>query len=440
MGSELLAALMFPALFVLIFCGIPIAFALLGTAFLFGLPLFAELIGIQLYNTVLQVATQYVLSAAPPFVFMGAMLEKSGIGERLFAAMQLWLGRLPGGLALATMSMAALFAASTGIVGAVEVVIGMMAIPVMMSCAYNRSLIAGTICAGGSLGTMIPPSLVIVIYAAVAKMSVGQLFAGVLFPAAIMIFLFLGYIVLRCVLRPEDGPPVSSEEMRLPLPRKLYITATALLPALALIVAVLGSILIGVASPTEAASVGALGTVVLTIMYRRLTWRVLVETLKRTLLINTMLMMIVVSGTMFSNIFRVHGGNQLVTQFVSFMDLTPFWTVSLFLLIVFLVGFILDWVSVVLICLPVFLPVMDGLGIDPIWFAITMIIVIQTSYLTPPMAPSIFYLKSIAPPEIGYRDMYQGVAPFVVCQIIVLILVMFYPELSTYLPARLVGE
>ena len=440
MGSELLAALMFPALFGLIFCGIPIAFALFGTAFLFGLPLFAELIGIQLYNTVLQVATQYVLSAAPPFVFMGAMLEKSGIGERLFKAMQLWLGRLPGGLALATMSMAAVFAASTGIVGAVEVVIGMMAIPVMMSHAYNRSLIAGTICAGGSLGTMIPPSLVIVIYAAVAKMSVGQLFAGVLFPAAIMIFLFLGYIVLRCVLRPEDAPSVSSEEMRLPLPQKLYITATALLPALALIVAVLGSILIGVASPTEAASVGALGTVVLTIMYGRLTWRVLIETLKRTLLINTMLMMIVVSGTMFSNIFQVHGGNRLVSQLVSVMDLTPFWTVFLFLLIVFLVGFILDWVSVVLICLPVFLPVMDGLGIDPMWFAITMIIVIQTSYLTPPMAPSIFYLRSIAPPEIGYRDMYQGVAPFVVCQVIVLVLVMFYPEISTYLPARLVAE
>ena len=226
----------------------------------------------------------------------------------------------------------------------------------------------------------------------------------------------------------------------MPLPQKLYITATALLPALALIVAVLGSILIGVASPTEAASVGALGTVVLTIMYRRLTWRVLIETLKRTLLINTMLMMIVVSGTMFSNIFQVHGGNRLVSQLVSVMDLTPFWTVSLFLLIVFLVGFILDWVSVVLICLPVFLPVMDGLGIDPMWFAITMIIVIQTSYLTPPMAPSIFYLRSIAPPEIGYRDMYQGVAPFVVCQVIVLVLVMFYPEISTYLPARLVAE
>ncbi|MCG8692754.1 MAG: TRAP transporter large permease subunit, partial [Minwuiales bacterium] len=203
MSGETYAALMFPALFLLVFLGIPISFALFGIAFLFGIPIFKDFIGLQLYGSILQTATQYLLSAVPPFVLMGAVLERSGIAERLFKAMQLWLGRLPGGLALATISMAAVFAASTGIVGAVEVVIGIMTIPVMLSYHYSRSLVAGTICAGGSLGTMIPPSVVVVIYASVAQMSVGQLFAGILLPGVIMIGLFLGYIVIRCVLRPE---------------------------------------------------------------------------------------------------------------------------------------------------------------------------------------------------------------------------------------------
>ena len=421
MSGETYAALMFPALFLLVFLGIPI---------------FKDFIGLQLYGSILQTATQYLLSAVPPFVLMGAVLERSGIAERLFKAMQLWLGRLPGGLALATISMAAVFAASTGIVGAVEVVIGIMTIPVMLSYHYSRSLVAGTICAGGSLGTMIPPSVVVVIYASVAQMSVGQLFAGILLPGVIMIGLFLGYIVIRCVLRPEDGPPAVSKDDDTPLGQKLWVTLTALLPATGLIVAVLGSIMVGIASPTEAASVGALGAIVLTVAYGRFNTEMAIDTLKRTLLINCMIMMIVVGGTMFAAIFQVHGGHRLVGNVVDYLDLAPAAMLVMMLLIVFLAGFILDWVSVVLICLPIFLPLIKSIGVDPIWFAVLMIIVIQTSYLTPPMAPSIFYLRSIAPPEIGYRDMYMGVAPFVVCQVLVLVLVVLFPALAEYLPAQ----
>ena len=436
MSGETYAALMFPALFLLVFLGIPISFALFGIAFLFGIPIFKDFIGLQLYGSILQTATQYLLSAVPPFVLMGAVLERSGIAERLFKAMQLWLGRLPGGLALATISMAAVFAASTGIVGAVEVVIGIMTIPVMLSYHYSRSLVAGTICAGGSLGTMIPPSVVVVIYASVAQMSVGQLFAGILLPGVIMIGLFLGYIVIRCVLRPEDGPPAVSKDDDTPLGQKLWVTLTALLPATGLIVAVLGSIMVGIASPTEAASVGALGAIVLTVAYGRFNTEMAIDTLKRTLLINCMIMMIVVGGTMFAAIFQVHGGHRLVGNVVDYLDLAPAAMLVMMLLIVFLAGFILDWVSVVLICLPIFLPLIKSIGVDPIWFAVLMIIVIQTSYLTPPMAPSIFYLRSIAPPEIGYRDMYMGVAPFVVCQVLVLVLVVLFPALAEYLPAQ----
>ena len=436
MSGEVLAALMFPALFVLVFLGIPIAFALFGIAFFFGLQIFGEVIGLQLYNTVLQVATQYLLSAVPPFIFMGAMLERSGIAERLFGALQLWLDRLGGGLALATMLMGAIFAASTGIVGAVEVVIGLMAIPAMMSYGYRRSLIAGTICAGGSLGTMIPPSLVVVIYASVAQMSVGQLFAAMLIPGGIMVVLFLGYIVLHCVLRPEDGP-AAAEVADVPFWEKVQITFLALVPATLLIVAVLGSILFGVASPTEAASVGAVGVVVLAGLYGKLDFLTMFEALRSTVIVNSMIMLIVTTGTMFSNIFRIHGGHRLVDNTLSYLDLSTDATVALCLFIVFLLGFILDWVSIVLICLPIFLPALAGHGIDPVWFAVLMMIVIQTSYLTPPMAPSIFYLRSIAPPEITYRDMYLGVVPYIFCQVVVLILVLLVPWLATYLPAAL---
>lgn len=431
---------MFAVLFVLVFVGIPISFALLATAFVFGLPLFGEkVIGIQLYGMILQTATQYLLSAVPPFVLMGCILERSGIAERLFQVMQLWLGRMPGGLALATITMGAIFAASTGIVGAVEVVIGVMTIPVMLQYGYSRNLIAGTICAGGSLGTMIPPSLVAVIYASIANMSVGKLYAAMLLPGLLMVGLFLLYIIGRCLLRPQDGPPVARDQMQMPLADKIKLTITGLVPALLLIVAVLGTTMFGIASPTEAASVGAFAALVLTALYRRLSWAVIRDALERTLLINCMILLIVVGGTMFASIFRLHGGEKLVQAMVSDLGLSAALAILICMAIVFAAGFILDWVSIVLICLPIFLPIVVALKIDPLWFATLMVIVIQTSYLTPPMAPSIFYLKSIAPKEIGYRDMYLGVAPFVIMQLLTLLAVALFPALATYLPAQLTG-
>ncbi len=438
MDGQTLAALMFPLLFLFVFLGIPVAFALIATAFLMALPVFGALASLQIYGVIQHTASQFLLSAVPAFVFMGVMLESSGISERLFRAMQIWLGRLPGGLSLATIGMAAVIAASTGIVGAVEVVIGVMAIPIMMRYAYDRSLIAGTICAGGSLGTMVPPSIVVVIYASISNQSVGKLFAAVLLPAGIMVALFLGYILVRALLRPEGSPAVA-EGGDLSLAEKLKITATGMVPAIGLIAAVLGAIIFGVATPTEAASIGALGAVVLTMAYGRFSFAVLADTLRRTLLINCMILLIVVGGNIFAGIFRLHQGNQLVQGLVSTLDLPSWGVVGVLLLLVFVAGFILDWVSVVLITLPIFLPILAGQGIDPIWFATVMIIVIQTSYLTPPMAPSIFYLRSIAPPEITFGDMYRGVMPFIACQAIVLLLVLLFPWLATYLPSQIQG-
>ena len=438
MSGELLAGLMFPCLFLLIFLGIPIAFALLTTAALFALPLFGDGVALQLYAGVTQTASNFVLSAVPPFVFMGFMLERSGIAEKLFEAMQMWLGRLPGGLALATMAMAGFIAATTGIVGAVEVLIGVMAIPAMLSYSYSKSLVSGVICAGGSLGTMIPPSLVVVIYASVANISIGQLFSAILLPGALMVGCFFLYILVLCWLRPVLGPPVARADLP-PIGRRLLFTATALVPVVLLILAVLGAIMFGIASPTEAASVGALGALLLTIVYGRFTWSVLFGTLRQTLIVNCMILLIVVGGSIFAGTFRIHGGNSLVVDLVEGLGFGDMGAVLLMLFIVFIAGFILDWVSVVLICLPIFIPILDAAAVDPIWFAVLMIVVIQTSYLTPPMAPSIFYLRSIAPPEIGYMDMYRGVLPFVAIQIICLFSVFIAPPLATWLPTLLVN-
>ncbi len=439
MPDGMLASSMFLMLFGFIFLGIPVSFSLIGTAFLYGIMAFGDSLGAVLYDRVFGIATSPVLPAVPLFIFMGAMLERSAIAEKLFDVMLLWLGRLPGGLAVATIAMSAVFAAATGIIGAVEAVIGMMAIPAMMRLKYDKGLISGTICAGGSLGTIIPPSIVVIIYASIAEISIGELFAGIMIPGGLMVAFFLIYVVVRSALRPQDGPPVSREITDIPLGEKLSRTFTALVPAVALIFAVLGAILAGIASPTEAASVGAIGAVLLTVLYREFSFGLLVRSLSKTLTITAMVMLIVVGGTGFSSVFLVLGGNTLIDDVVTFLDLGPAGSVALFLFIVFLLGFVLDWVTVVLICVPLFMPILKAFNIDQIWFAVMMMIVIQTAYLTPPMAPAIFYLRTIAPPEISYRDMYIGAIPFVLLEVLVLAAVALFPSAATYLPSLMVG-
>lgn len=426
---------MFPVLFALILMGAPVAFSLIATSFGFALIAFGDLAPIQLYRFVERVAAQPTFAAIPLFIFMGSMLERSGIAERLFEAMRLWLGRLPGGLSLAAIAMCAIFAAGTGIVGAVEVMVGMMAIPAMMRCKYDHGLITGTICAGGSLGTMIPPSIVVVVYATQGRLSIGDLFAAVLIPGGIMVALFLGYAMLRAYLRPQDAPPVSREELDVPLGLKLQIAAVSILPALALVAAVVGSIMAGIAAPTEAAGVGALGTILLTASYGRLSPRVLWEAARSTLVVTAMVMFIIVGGTMFTSTFQINGGRQLIQTGLAVLDMSPTQTVFAVLLIILILGFVLDWISILLICVPIYEPLLSASGIDPLWFAVMAIITIQTSYLTPPMAPSLFYLKSIAPPEITYRQMCLGVFPFVGCQLLVLFIVYFIPATATWIPS-----
>lgn len=435
----MLPLLMFAVLFVLVFIGVPVAFSLMIVAVAFGYTVFGDLIILQLYGPLLNTASNFVLAAIPLFIFMGAVLERSGIAKRLFYALQLWLGGFPGGLALSTIAMCAIFAAASGVVGAVEIVVGLMAIPPMMKAGYKNDLIAGTICAGGSLGTIIPPSVIVVVYASIAQLSIGQLFAASILPGVLMVVFFVGYVLVRSILRPMDAPALPAADLDVPTRDKLKISLTAMFPPLALIVMVLGSLLAGIASATEAAAVGAAGTLLLTFMFRELNMKLLVDSLGVTLRITSMIMLIVAGGTMFTSIFAVTGGGNLVRDTVATIGYGNIGIIAFFLTVVFFAGFVLDWVSIVLIFIPIFAPIVKQSGIDPIWFAMMVLVVIQTSYLTPPMAPSIFYLRSIAPKSMTYGQMYRGVLPFVGAQMLVLVAIILFPALVTWLPEVLVG-
>jgi tripartite ATP-independent transporter DctM subunit len=431
--------LMFAVLFLLVFAGIPVAFSLIIVSVTFGYMVFGDLIILQLYGPLLHTASNFVLAAIPLFIFMGAILERSGIAKRLFYALQLWLGGMPGGLALSTIAMCAIFAAASGVVGAVEIVVGLMAIPAMAKVGYRNELIAGTICAGGSLGTIIPPSVIVVVYASIAQLSIGKLFAASIIPGVLMVGFFVAYILIRSKLHPEDAPPLPKEDRAIPLPKKLRVTFTALLPPLALIILVLGSLLTGAASATEAAAVGAVGTIILALLFKELNFKLMSEALSVTLRITAMIMLIVAGGTMFTSIFAVTGGGVMVSEAAAGIGFGNAGIIIFCLIVVFFAGFVLDWVSIVLIFIPIFAPIVKSAGIDPIWFAMMVLVVIQTSYLTPPMAPSIFYLRTIAPRDMTYGQMYRGVLPFVVAQILVLIAIILFPSVATWLPSILVG-
>ena len=432
---DILPFLMLPVAFTLMFLGVQVAFSMMITAVLFGLIIFGDRVIFQFIEKIEDISSNFVFAAVPLFVFMGAMLEKSGIADKLFEAIHIWTRRLPGGLSLATIIMCIIFAASSGVIGATESVVGLLTIPIMLRYKYDKGLISGCICAGGSLGTIIPPSVVAVVMGPLADVSVGDLLYGMVFPGLIMAGMYLIYIFFLCLTHPVMGPRIPPEPGDPGFGEKLWITTRNLVPPLLMIVAVLGSILFGWASPTEAAAIGAIASVLLTILYGRFRWRGLYDALVKTLLITTMIMTGLLSGTLFTGVFIGGGGINTASVLINKMQLTPWMLLSLMMGIIFIAGFFLDWISIVLIFVPLFTPLIKAAGFDPVWFCILFLIMIQTSYLTPPMAPAIFYLRAVAPPEITIRHMYKGVVPFITLQCLTLVIVMIFPVLVTWLPS-----
>lgn len=430
---------MFPALLGLIFLGFPVAFSMMLAALGFGLLRFGDTLVHQMAQRVDDIATNYVLGAIPLFIFMGSILERAGIAERLFDALYMWTRRMPGGLAVAALLMCTIFAAASGVVGATETLVGMLAIPAMIKRHYNNKLIAGTICGGGSLGTIIPPSVPVVVLAPIAALPVGDLLAGILLPGLLMSALFILYIVVACAVKPDLAPPETEPDPR-SLGEKLRFTATALVPPGFLIFTVLGTLFMGLATPTEAAACGSLGVLLLAILYRRMSWSLLYQASIQTVSLTAMILAIVLAGSMFAGVFFASGGMAATKGILDAFGLSPWSVIAIILFVAFLLGFIIDLISIVLIVVPIAIPLVKSFGIDPLWFAVIFLVTLQTSYLTPPMAPSIFYLKAIAPPSMKLKDMYWGVIPFIGCQVAVLLILLAVPGLATWMPKVMYGN
>ena len=374
-----LGLMMFPALMILIFIGFPVAFSLFGVAVLFGYIRFGDVLVHQLIAKVDDVASYYVLSAVPLFIFMGCMLEKSGVSEKLFEAVHLVTRKLPGGLAIATVVLCVFFAAASGVVGAAESVVGLMVISVMLRHGYDKGLISGTICAGGSLGTIIPPSVVVVILSPIAGVGVGNLFVGIMFPGLILAGLYIVYILLRCSIWPEDGPSVDNGESYGSIASQTWVVFSSLVPLFGLIFSVLGTIMLGWATPTEAGAMGAIGTIILTILYRTFSWVLLKDAFLKALRVTAMIMAILLGGMMFASIFVALGGLGVVRDFFQTANLSVWPTILIFMLITFIAGFVLEFISIMIIVVPVAIAVLRGMGVDDVWFCIMFLIVIQTS-------------------------------------------------------------
>jgi len=434
---ELSPLYMFPCLLFFVLIGVPVAFALMGTALLFGLHLFGPAVPSQFAAKVNSVASNFELVAVPLFVFMGVLLERSGIAEKLLEAAHIWTRRLPGGLALGTVIMCVLFAASSGVIGATETIVGLLVAPVMVRYAYDKKLVSGVICAGGSLGTIIPPSIVAVVLGPLASVSVGALFASMLVPGLGLAALYILYVLSLCLLRPEAGPVLPQDESLPSLRAKLAVTARGVLPPVFLILCVLGSIMSGLAAPSEAAALGALGAVILCLASRSLSWRLFQESLLKTLKITSMIMFIILGGNMFTGVFVGAGGGIRIEEILQSIQLSPYATLLLILLAAFLSGFFLDWISILLVFVPVFIPIMSRMGFDKLWLCTLFLLVVQTSYLTPPMAPAVFYFRAIKPREIKTGDILRGVVPFIILQLLAIALVVLFPGLVLWLPGKM---
>lgn len=439
MGSGILALLMFGITAGGVFLGFPVFAVLMGTAFLVGFVGWGPVVIDQMVYFGFGVLMNDALPAIPLFVFMGSMLDKSGIAERAFQLMQIVFGSVKGSVALATLALCTLFAAGTGIVGASVSIMGLLALPVMIRRKYDPALASGTILAGGTLGILIPPSIMLVLYGPLAGLSVARLFAAAILPGLLLSFLFFVYIFIRCLINPSLGPALPPEERKMPIKQLVYLLSTDLIPFLFVIIAVLGSILFGFASPTEAAAVGCVGALVLAALHRKLNLKNFKEAAQETITTSAFILLITVSANIFCGVFLALGGGDIITSILTRLPFGSYGVLFIICLIIFLMGFFIEWIAILLIFIPIITPIIPILGFDPLWFAVVVCVCLQTAFLTPPFATSIFYLKGVAPPEVKIWDIYKGVVPFVALQLVGLAICILFPQLILWLPNLIYG-
>ena len=439
-ANEYIGLIMVGAMLFAIFLGFPISFTLifLGVIFGawgFGIKLTVFLMNLQIYGSMME----QTLAAVPLFVFMGFMMEQAGLMERLFAAVQLMLARMKGSLFVAVLFVSVIFGAATGIVGASVTILGIMAATTMNKSGYDVRLASGTITAGGTLGILIPPSIMLVVMGPVLEIPVTDLFAAAIFPGIMMAVLYLVYSVGRCWLNPSLGPPLPEDmipDSRGHVWREFFL---GLVPPTILIAFALGSILSGWATPTEGAGMGAFGSIVLTMLYRKFTFAQTYMALKKTLEISVLILFLVAASNFFGAVFSRLGTPTMITEILLALDLSANMVVILILALVFILGWPLEWVPIVLIILPILAPVLIELGVDMLWFAILVAVCLQTAWLSPPVALSAYFLKGVVP-SWDLKDIYLGMMQFMVLQLVGLAIVFLFPAIATWLPAYIYGQ
>jgi len=434
LGFILVAVMLFA-----IFVGFPISFTLIFLGFVFGYLGFGPLVFYLMTLQFSMVMTEQALAAVPLFVFMGIMMEQAGLMERLFSSVQLMLARVRGSLYYAVLFVSVIFAAATGIVGASVTILGIMAAKSMNKSGYDVRLAAGTITAGGTLGILIPPSIMLVVMGPIMEIPVTDLFAAAIIPGILLALLYAGYTTLRCWQNPNLGP-VLPEEMRATSKKQVWIEFfLGLVPPAALVFAALGSILFGFATPTEAAGCGAMGAMLLALAYKKLTFSKLQEALVKTLEITALIMVLVAASNFFGSVFSRLGTPMVLTDFLLSLEINKYFILFIVMAMIFLLGWPLEWVPIVLIIIPIILPLIESLGFNLTWFAILVAVNLQTAWLSPPVALSAYFLKGVVP-EWDLKDIYIGMIQFMVLQIIGLILIIVFPKLVLWLPTMIYGQ
>ncbi len=432
MSIEMITLLFFGSLLFFLVLGLPLTFVLGGVSVIFlyftwGPDAF-YMVASQIWSTM----GNFTLVAIPLFVFMAMLLERTGVAKDLYRMMYLWWGGLRGGLAIGTLAICAIFAAMCGISGAAVVAMGTIALPSMLERGYDKRMVLGCINTGGGWGILIPPSILMILYSLITGVSVGQMFAAGVLPGILLMVLTCAYIIIRCYFQPELAPALPKEE-RASWGEKMAALRAVILPIL-IVVMVLGSIIRGVTTPTEAAAMGVLGALISALVYRRMSWELLRDAAVRTFKLTGMIMWILFAAHAFSAAYQSMGAQEMIQGLITGIPGGPWAIIITMMLIVFLLAMVLDPVGIMLITLPVFLPIVKALGFDPVWFGILFVINMEIGYMTPPFGFNLFYLKGVVPPSITMKDIYVSVIPFVLVEIVGLALIMIFPEIATYLP------
>ena len=438
-SPEILGILLIAVMLFSIFVGFPISFTLIFLGFVFGYLGFGKLVFYLMTLQFSMVMTEQTLAAVPLFVFMGIMMEQAGLMERLFASVQMMLSRVRGSLFYAVLFVSIIFAAATGIVGASVTILGIMAAKSMNKSGYDVRLAAGTITAGGTLGILIPPSIMLVVMGPIMEIPVTDLFAAAIIPGVMLAVLYAGYTTIRCYLDPSLGPVVPEEDREKDMKVVLYEFFMGLVPPALLVFSALGSILLGLATPTEAAGCGALGSILLALAYRKLTLEKLKDGLIKTLEITALIMLLVAASNFFGSVFARLGTPTMITDFLLSLEVNRYLILMIVMGMIFLLGWPLEWVPIVLIVVPIILPLIEGLEFNLIWFAILVAVNLQTAWLSPPVALSAYFLKGVVP-EWDLKDIYIGMMQFMVIQVIGLALIIIFPQIALWLPHYIYGS